>query len=267
MIPAAACLAAALAAACSLIVTAGPEGDAASDTVEEDGIDGLDPAGEDPAGEPEADTGGETGTDTPEALCGNGVREPPEECDAPSALCVECRLVPPAGWHRCLDPGGDPRFFKLADFGNGVTWVGCEAQCRALVEDELSPVLEADPAPYVYGYAVLDDAAVWGCVGPVADEDPGEFFWIGLRQDDAAAEPDGGWAWTGMDRSGGEWREDYVEGRVPQIAGDFDDSSGTNTNVDCGLLKTQGGAFFIDYACNDYNDFKALCMIRFFTTD
>ncbi len=274
MIVSGACLAAAFAAACSLIVTAEPEGDARADMPEVDSAGDEAEPGEDPSVEPppDGDVGSEDGppeepeAEPPEPECGNGVREPPEECDATSAHCAGCTLVTPEGWTRCVDGNGDPRLFRLADFGNGVTWVSSEAECRALVKDELSPVLAAAQAPYLYGFATLDQGPVWECVRPVTDADGDDFFWIGLRQSDGGAEPGGGWAWTGMDESGGEWRQDYVEGQVPQITGDFDDASGTHTNVDCGLLKTQGGTFLIDYACSDYNGYKALCMVRFLTT-
>jgi hypothetical protein len=226
--------------------------------------DGTSPDGEDghaeapdsigPDTEPTDPAGPDADEPEREPFCGDGNVAPGEECDDASSMCVDCMLIPPAGWRRCTDSAGNVVFFLLED------WAGIHSQydmaehCRQIIE-ALAPEGFRD-----YGLAVLSDEAVWHCIEAALDS--ARQYYIGLAQRADGAEPAGGWVWGAW--NGAAWVEvgscDFGTWFIPSS---IDGTCGTG-EVDCGRIMNDGSGWtFWDYGCDSEEDWDGICMIRF----
>ncbi len=256
--------------ACSLIVTANPEGDGMPDD-----------------GEP--DDGQQDTVDAREPLEDEeGLDPQPEDADGedPSAEDVpEEAPPPPAGWTACPDSEGNSVWVRLMPASaDHDTWSVAQEDClTAIAAQEYFDFFKASQG-YVEGLARITDELVFGCIEDVirsnhdACLNPDSasdtcFYHVGLIQEAAGSEPDGGWHWTGY-RDGGASPENlgYLEtDHVTGIEDDFDDTScsGAMDDSDCGLLKVRRltdawSTWFIDFRCVEACvPFQGICMISF----
>jgi hypothetical protein len=248
---------------CGSVVSGDEDGDTSTDTDPGDTTGDPDP-GDTSGGDadvpdadpdPAEDTGpGDPGPDT--GGCGDGTVDAGEECDDDSDFCVDCELLPPAGWVECTDSSGDPAFLFVEDWAGTHTQDEYADHCETMIED-MSPGAHA-----YHGLAVLADPDTWDCI--LSELEGGVQYFVGLWQDTADpgyAEPDGGWTWMADDGSG---RTDVTpfDGSGP-VAGSFDDGGGGG-NVECGRLQGgMGGWTFLDYSCDAAMDWLGICMIQF----
>jgi hypothetical protein len=252
-----ACMAGAAAwSACSLIVTADPEGDGSVD----DGAEELAEAAAEGEGEAQEDA-------------------PPEDIPQDELP------LPPPGWIECHDSGGSSVWVMLMpESMSHDTWSLVEQDCLAAIDaQDYFNALKASHG-FTEGLARIADASVLACLEYVVrsnqdaclnpdSENDTCFYHVGLVQEAAGAEPSGGWHWTGY-RDGGMSPEnlgildaDHVSG----IEDDFDDTccSGTLPDSDCGLLKVRRlsdswSTWFIDYRCaGACAAFQGICMAAF----
>jgi len=189
-----------------------------------------------------------------EPLCGDGNVDPGEECDDGSSLCVDCMLIPPAGWRRCTDADGNVVFFLLED------WAGVHSQSDMAVH--CGQIIEAlAPEGFLdYGLAVLTDESVWACIRAALDAS--RQYYIGLAQQAGGDEPAGGWVWVAHD--GTAWVEvgacDFSSWFFPSVV----DNAAGEGEADCGRIAHDGARWnFWDYGCDAEEDWDGICMIRF----
>jgi len=268
------CMTAAAAwSACSLIVTANPEGDGgpadggpdevvqepAGDEAAADEVERLDPQPEDAGGD---DPSMEDATDVTE-------EEPP----------------PPPGWTECLDGEGGSVWVRLMPASaDHDTWSVAQQDCLEAIGVQAYFDFQKASHSTIEGLAWITDESVFGCLEGVVRSNHDAclnpdtatdtcYYHIGLMQETTGAEPDGGWHWTGYrDGSGSLENLGGLEtDHVPQVVDDFNDTSCVTELIDsdCGVLKARRlsdswSYWFIDFKCVDgCVPYQGLCMISF----
>jgi len=241
------------------VIDAAGDPDAADVDAEMDGtdpmdaLDGSDPldAQDEDATDASADPDSEA-TDVPDLVtCGNGMVDVGEDCDDASDFCSGCVFADPAGWTRCTSSSGETVFLHVESWAGNRSAMQYRWRCRNVVDGMGPP----DTATY-WGLAVILDEDVWDCLTPLLGTDE---YYIGLFQDAAGPEPDGGWYWEGWD--GTDWTR--IADWDPDngfLAAGMDDTGG-GTNVGCGRLQQGGGGAWVfqDYSCGASEPWDGVC--------